>query len=86
MNVPGWQWFGVVNASTGIRILNSASSGTVSDILDTTVGKGKRRMNDKCICCGEILREGMSVCPNCLVFVKQQDEIDFDYAAEDDNA
>jgi hypothetical protein len=43
-------------------------------------------MTDKCICCGEILQEGMIACPNCLVFVKQQDEIDFDYSAEDDNA
>lgn len=41
-------------------------------------------MTDKCICCGEILQEGMTACPNCLVSVKQCEEIDFDYAAEDD--
>ncbi len=50
-------------------------------------------MTEKCICCCEILQEGMIACPNCLVTVKQQvvknnhvDEIDFDYAAEDDDA
>ena len=49
-------------------------------------------MTDKCICCGEILQEGTIACPNCMVTVKQQamknkhlDEIDFDYAAEDDD-
>ena len=49
-------------------------------------------MTDKCICCGEMLEAGMTACPNCLVTVKKQaiknkqhEEIDFDYAAEDDN-
>ena len=45
-------------------------------------------MTDKCICCGEILQKGMIACPNCMVAVNQNnyhvDEIDFDYAAEDD--
>ena len=50
-------------------------------------------MTDNCICCGEILHEGMTACPKCLLTVKRLgvnnnhvDEIDFDYAAEDDNA
>ena len=48
-------------------------------------------MTDKCVCCGQILQEGMTTCPYCLLTVKQQatktkqyEEIDFDYAAEDD--
>jgi hypothetical protein len=47
---------------------------------------------DRCICCGEIIPEGMLACPNCLVASKQQamkskqfdEKLDFDYAAEDD--
>ena len=43
-------------------------------------------MNDKCICCGAIVPDGMT-CPNCLVVSKLsnvREEIEFDYAAEDD--
>ena len=31
---------------------------------------------DRCICCGEIIPEGRMVCPNCLVTVKEEGEID----------
>lgn len=46
-------------------------------------------MPDICACCGAIVPEGLIACPNCLVVSMQNnhvDEIDFDYAAEDDNA
>lgn len=26
---------------------------------------------DRCVCCGEIIPEGMMVCPNCLVASKE---------------
>lgn len=29
-------------------------------------------MEDRCICCGEIIPEGVQVCPNCLVASKYQ--------------
>ena len=29
---------------------------------------------ERCICCGEIITEGMIACPNCLVVVKKADE------------
>ena len=44
-------------------------------------------MADKCICCGAIVPEKMTACPNCLVVSKLsnvRDEIEFDYNAEDD--
>lgn len=28
---------------------------------------------DRCICCGEIIPEGRSVCPNCLVATKEME-------------
>ena len=28
-------------------------------------------MEDRCVCCGEIIPEGQMVCPNCLVYVKE---------------
>ena len=34
-------------------------------------------MEDKCVCCGEIIPEGRQVCPNCMVAVgKRLDLID----------
>ena len=42
---------------------------------------------DKCICCGAVIPSGATACPNCLVVSKMgnvREEIDFDYAAEDD--
>ena len=27
---------------------------------------------DRCVCCGEIIPEGMMVCPNCLVASKEE--------------
>ena len=29
-------------------------------------------MDNRCICCGEIIPEGMLACPNCLVVSKRQ--------------
>lgn len=29
-------------------------------------------MEDRCICCGEIIPEGMMACPNCLVASKKK--------------
>ena len=31
-------------------------------------------MEDTCICCGAIIPEGVMVCPNCLLCVKQEDD------------
>lgn len=31
-------------------------------------------MENRCICCGEIIPEGSWVCPNCLVSVKEEDD------------
>lgn len=42
-------------------------------------------MDNRCICCGEIIPEGRQVCPRCEIKTRTvTDEIDFDYAAEDD--
>ena len=32
-------------------------------------------MEDRCICCGEIIPEGMMACPNCLVASKKKTEL-----------
>ena len=29
---------------------------------------------DRCVCCGEIIPEGQMVCPNCLVYVKEEED------------
>lgn len=29
-------------------------------------------MEERCICCGEILPEGACTCPNCLLYVRQE--------------
>ena len=31
-------------------------------------------MEERCVCCGEIIPEGRQVCPNCLVTVKGDEE------------
>lgn len=31
-------------------------------------------MEDRCVCCGEIVPEGRMVCPNCLLTVKEGEE------------
>ena len=42
-------------------------------------------MTTNCLCCGALIPEGMDACPNCLVVSKRfDDEIEFDYDAEDD--
>lgn len=32
-------------------------------------------MEDKCACCGEIIPDGNSVCPNCQVYQKQKNTV-----------
>ena len=48
--------------------------------------KRAKKMADRCVRCGEIIPEGRQVCPNCEQALKssRREEIDFDYAAEDD--
>ena len=29
---------------------------------------------DRCVCCGEIVPEGWMACPNCLVYVKEEED------------
>ena len=31
-------------------------------------------MEDRCICCGAIIPEGVWVCPSCLLCVKREDD------------
>ena len=31
-------------------------------------------MVDRCVCCGEIIPEGQMVCPNCLLYVKEEED------------
>ena len=31
-------------------------------------------MEDRCVCCGEIIPEGQMVCPNCLLYVKEEED------------
>jgi len=34
-------------------------------------------MDNRCVCCGEIIPEGRQVCPNCEKKAKERDAIDF---------
>lgn len=31
-------------------------------------------MEDRCVCCGEIIPEGSWVCPRCLLHVRREDD------------
>lgn len=32
-------------------------------------------MEDRCVCCGDIIPEGQMACPNCLCYVKKNDTV-----------
>ena len=48
------------------------------------LAEGRTIMNeDRCVCCGAVIPEGRMVCPNCLLYVKgEQNEETKDKAHE----